>query len=149
MSSSNFQDRVPDIDLEIKEKRAGTFSYDPSKIRDKSVNQMRFELSDVYVDDEVNTCMLSDEEYKAIIDDSKSWKEAKIAILKQIIFMFSLEVDYTIDGLSLKLSDRYNRFKKMLDDLLKEDALPLVDDSLLSGGGGHYFYYGMLENPRK
>lgn len=135
--------------LDLREKRPGTYSYDPSKINDNSFNQMRFEIGDVYVDDSANTSLLSDEEYVAIIESSKNWKAAKIKILKQILLMFAYEVDYTIDGFSLKLSDRYNRFKKMLEDLLHEDALPIVNDKFISSKGGHYFYYGMLENPRK
>ncbi len=142
---------TPETGIDFRRRRPGTYSYNPKKIRDKSFNQMRFEIGDIYVDGDVDCSFLSDEEYQAIIEDSSSWKAAKIAILKQILFLFLYEVDYTIDGLSVKLSDRYNRFKKLLDELEKGTEVPSVDDSLIgvTGKGGHYFYYGMLENPRK
>lgn len=139
----------PVIDFRLT--RPGTFSYDPAKIDDGNLNQMRFEIGDTYVGLSANCSVLCDEEYSVLIANAGSWREAKITILKKILWIFAYEVDYTIDGLSLKLSDRYNRFKKMLDDLLAEDALPGVADGLIgaNGIGGHYFHYGMLENPRK
>lgn len=141
----------PELGIDFRRRRPGTYSYNPKKIMDKDFNQMRFEIGDVYVDGDAECSFLSDEEYQAIIESSSSWKNAKIAILKQILFLFLYEVDYTIDGLSVKLSDRYNRFKRLLDELESESAVPSIEDSLIgiSGKGGHYFYYGMLENPRK
>lgn len=146
----NEEKSLEDVLLDFRTTRPGTFSYDPSRIDDKNVNQMRFEIGDTYTGYSANCSVLSDEEYAVLISNAKDWKSAKIAILKKILWIFAYEVDYTIDGLSLKLSDRFNRFKKILDDLLAEDTLPSVDDSLLRAGrGGHYFHYGMLENYRK
>lgn len=156
LTTDQFTEKVesnysPETGYDFRRKRPGTYSYNPKKIMDGDFNQMRFEIGDVYVDGDETCSFLSDEEYQAIIDNSSSWKSAKIAILKQILFLFLYEVDYTIDGLSVKMSDRYNRFKKLLDELEKGTEVPSVDDSLIgvNGKGGHYFYYGMLENPRK
>lgn len=141
------------FDFNDKPNRPGTFSYDPTKAMDGSFNQMRSEIGDTYVDGEETCSLLSDEEYTAIIENSDSWREAKIQIVRRLLWLFLYEVDFTIDGLSLKLSERYNRLKALLKDLESgaEEAVPLMAEGLPidDGNGGHYFYLGMLENPNK
>lgn len=141
------------FEFEDKPTRPGTFSFDPSKAMDGSFNQMRSEIGDVYVDGEECCSLLSDEEYTAIIEKSDSWKEAKIQIVRRLLWLFLYEVDFTIDGLSLKLSDRYNRLKALLKALEsgEAEAVPMMAEGLPidDGNGGHYFYLGMLENPNK
>lgn len=137
--------------IDFRNIRPGNFTYNPAKCKDGSFNQLRFEIGDTFVDGEEACSLLSDEEYQAIIDHSPTWKAAKIEVLKQLLLMFAYEVDYTIDGLSVKLQDRYNRFKKLYDDLINEDALPEVSENAFGPNkkAPHYFYYGMLENPGK
>ena len=48
-----------------------TYSYDPVKIGSPGVDRMRFEIGDTMVEGEQETCALSDEEYKAIIEAEK------------------------------------------------------------------------------
>lgn len=138
-----------------------TFSYDPSQITDKGINQMRFELGDTDVSKSVLheaahhgfiSSLMCDEEYQALIESNKNWKKAKIACLTHILMQMAYDVDkFTIDGLSLDWSGRYKRFQDMLKSLKTEDDLPSINPKTMGrdGKGRHYFYDGMLRNPRK
>lgn len=134
----------------------GTYTYDPSKITENGLDQMRFELGDTVVDMDGITSPLCDEEYTAIIEKyGSNWRKAKVYCLKAIVMKLSYEVNTSIDGLSYSLSDRYERWKKMLDE--EEKALkcsasgPRVGDprSLSPHGGTPYFYNDMQANRRK
>lgn len=126
-----------------------TFSYDPTKINDAGFNQMRFELGDIETDGGSQTCAMSDEEYTTLITNAKTWKKAKIACLKSILMRFAYEVDFSIDGMSFQLSQRYDRWKAEYNALSGEEQYPVMDESLFGqdGKGDHYFYYGMCDNP--
>lgn len=133
-----------------------TYSYDPTKITDGGVDQMRFELGDTVLDMEAMTSPLCDEEYKAIIEKyGKSWKRAKYECLKAICMKLSYEVNTSIGGLSYSLSERYERFNKMLESAKKEMAaingVPRAGNpgSLMPHGGTPYFYNDMQANRRK
>ena len=130
-----------------------TYSYDPSKICDGGVDQMRFELGDTIVDLGEVQSPLCDEEYAAIIGSNSSWKKAKLKCLKAIIMKFAYEVNTSTDGLSYSLSDRYDRWKAMYDDLKKKTqaAVPICNPNALGGKNGEdmYFHYDMLSNPNK
>ena len=132
------------------------YSYDPTKITEGGVDQMRFELGDTVVDMEDKTCALCDEEYRAIIAKyGSSWKRAKYECLKAICMKLSFEVDTSVGGLSYSLSERYERFSKMKDQAKKELAaihgVPRAGDpgSLMPHGGTPYFYNDMQANHRK
>lgn len=153
--SRNPDERFPDV-IEgdpLPEKRPDnrTFSYDPSQVMDGSVNQMRFELGDTELEAHTGyaSAVMSDEEYRAIIEGSSGWRQAKIRCIRYLLMLFLYQVDYSIDGLSEKMSDRYNRLKGMLDSLLKSDNLPKAGGLDRQGRGPHIFHYGMLENPWK
>lgn len=133
-----------------------TYSYDPAKITEGGVDQMRFELGDTVVDMENMTCPLCDEEYNAIITKyGSNWKRAKYECLKAICMKLSYEVNTSVGGLSYSLSERYERFKKMMDEAKKELAaigsVPRVGNpaSLMPHGGTPYFYNDMQANRRK
>ena len=130
-----------------------TYSYEPSKIYDGSVNQMRFELQDNIIEGEGITCALCDEEYTAIIEHEKGWKRAKLKCLKSIITKFAYEVNTSTDGLSYSLAERYERWKAMYDDLKKETlmAIPTCDHKSLGHRPGRppYFYEDLHTNIRK
>lgn len=131
-----------------------TYTYNPSRIDDNGLNQIRFELGDTMVENGEDTCILCDEEYTSLLNkaykDKKSWKTVKIHCLKAIVMKLSYEVDYSVADMSLKLSTRYNHFKGMLDELEKSQQ----SASLMSFIGGNikednpYFYLGMQENPK-
>lgn len=134
----------------------GTYSYNPAKITDGGVDQMRFELGDTVVDMEGITSPLCNEEYSAIIQKyGKSWRKAKLKCLEAICMKLSYEVDTSVGGLSYSLSERFDRWKKMLDEAKKEAAavagVPRAGcpGSLMPHGGTPYFYNDMHMNPRK
>jgi hypothetical protein len=133
-----------------------TYSYDPTKITDGSVDQMRFELGDTVVDMEGVTSPLCNGEYQAIISKyGRSWKRAKYECLKAICMKMAYEVDTSVGGLSYSLSERYERFSKMKDAAKKELAgihgVPRAGDpgSLMPHDGTPYFYNDMQANRRK
>lgn len=130
-----------------------TYSYDPTKICDNGVDQMRFELGDTIVDLGEVQSPLCNEEYDAMIGSTSSWKRAKLKCLKAILMKFAYEVNTSTDGLSYSLNDRYDRWKAMYDDLKKDTqaAVPICNPNALGGKNGEdmYFHYDMLSNPNK
>lgn len=133
-----------------------TFTYDPTKITEQGVDQMRFELGDTVIDMEGITSPLCDEEYAAIIEKyGTSWRKARFHCLNAIVMKLSFEVDTSVGGLSYSLSERFNRWKKMRDDEKKAlnglAGVPRAGDpgSLMPHGGTPYFYNDMQANHRK
>lgn len=134
------------------------YSYDPTKITEGGRDQMRFELGDTVVDLETITSPLCDEEYDAILAKyGKSWRRAKLKCLEAIVMKLSFEVDTSIGGLSYSLDQRFERWKKMLDQAKKEAKaaalgnVPRAGDpgSLMPHGGTPYYYNDMQANRRK
>lgn len=133
-----------------------TYTYDPSKITEGGLDQMRFELGDTVVDVEGMASPLCDEEYTAIITKyGKNWRMAKYKCLEAICMKMSYEVNTSVGGLSYSLSERYNRFKAMMDDAKKEmsaiHGVPRAGNpaSLSPHGGTPYFFNDMQANRRK
>ena len=133
-----------------------SYSYDPTKITEGGVDQMRFELGDTVTDLEGVSSPLCDEEYHAIIKKyGSNWRKAKLMCLKAIVMKLSYEVDTSVGGLSYSLSQRYERWKAMYDDEKKAAAainsVPRVGHpgSLMPHGGTPYFYNDMQANRRK
>ena len=133
-----------------------TYSYDPTKITEQGLDQMRFELGDTVVDMEGITSPLCDEEYAAILAKyGSNWRKARYHCLKAIVMKLSYEVDTSIDGLSYSLSERFKRWKEMLDEEKKAlngiSGVPRAGDprSLMPHGGTPYFYNDMQANKRK
>lgn len=132
------------------------WSYDPTKITDGGMDQMRFELGDTVVDMGELSSPLCDEEYMAIIAKyGDRWRTAKLKCLEAIVMKLSYEVNTSVDGLSYSLDQRYERWKRMLDEAeAKEKAMssvPRAGDpgSLMPHGRTPYFYNDMQTNPRK
>ena len=133
-----------------------TFEYDPTQITQGGVDQMRFELGDTVVDMGGISSPLCDEEYDAIITQygRKSWRLAKYKCLQAIVMKFAYEVNTSVDGLSYSLDQRFERWKKMLDEETKTLAaiggVPVANpDALMPAGGTPYFYNDMQANRRK
>ena len=133
-----------------------TFSYDPTRITENGLDQMRFELGDTVVDMDAAAAALCDEEYKAIIEKyGKNWRKAKFMCLDAICKRLAYEVNTSVGGLSYSLAERYPRFKEMRDDLKKElsavGSAPRAGfpGSLSPHGGTPYFYNDMQANRRK
>lgn len=137
---------------------AAHYTYDPERITEGGIDQMRFELGDTVVDMDGVTSPLCDEEYSAILKQyGKNWRMAKYKCLEAICMKLSYEVNTSVGGLSYSLSERYERFKKMKDDAKKELAanasasVPRAGNpgSLMPHGGTPYFYNDMQANRRK
>ena len=135
---------------------SATYSYDPTKITEGGMDQMRFELGDTVVDLETITSPLCDEEYTAIINKyGNNWRIAKLKCLEAIVMKLSYEVNTSVGGLSYSLSERYERWKEMLDKAKKQaNAIAGVpragfEGSLMPHGGTPYFYNDMQANRRK
>ena len=131
-----------------------TYSYDPTKIRERGKDQMRFELGDTVTEGGADTCALSDEEYDAILDGlkegKKSWVRAKLAVLEAIMFRFSYQVDTKVDVLQYGLGDRAAHWKQLYDDLKKQVRASVSVPAMASAiqNTPPYFHTGMEENPR-
>lgn len=132
------------------------YTYDPTKITEGGMDQMRFELGDTVVDMEGITSPLCDEEYNAILKKyGKRWRKAKLKCLEAIVMKLSYEVNTSVGGLSYSLSERYERWKKMYEDAKKElnamAGVPVAGDprSLMPYDGTPYFYNDMQANRRK
>lgn len=131
------------------------YSYDPTQITKGGKDQMRFVLQDTLVDGGAETCALSDEEYAAIIEENTraglSFRHARRKCLGAIVMKFAYEVDFSADGLSISLGQRYARWKKLWDEAMAEEQRITANPAALGKtalDGGHYFYAGMMDNPR-
>lgn len=133
-----------------------TYTYNPTEIsEEKSISRARFLLGDTLVDGGAETCMLSDEEYEAIIKANPKWKVALYRLADAICMKLSLETDWKDDGTSFSLNQRAERWMKLRDRLKTEaDAASTVPTSGAVAAsvanpedGGHYFYSGMMQNP--
>ena len=132
-----------------------TYTYKPSEIAGETVSHARFVLGDTMVNGKEATSMLCDEEYDAIIKDSRNWKVALYRLCDAICMKLQYETDWRDDGAAFSLNQRAERFLK-LRDKLKADAdavlaVPTsgaVRDSVMNPtDSGHYFRAGMMRSP--
>lgn len=135
-----------------------TYTYDPTQITNGGVDQMRFELGDTVVDMNGISSPLCDEEYGAIIGKyGSNWRIAKLKCLEAIVMKLSYEVNTSVGGLSYSLDQRYERWKKLLEEDKKVVAgiagVPTAGDpnSLIPHGltPTPYFHNDMQANIRK
>lgn len=128
-----------------------TYSYDPTKLNQNSVDKMRFELGDTIVENGALTSPLCDEEYIAMLKEHKGWSKAKLACLRAIVMKLSYEVDTSVDGLSYSLSQQFNRWKAMLKEE-EENAVSVTGTPLMHKNALHgkpYFYNDLHANSRR
>lgn len=125
-----------------------SFTYDGTRITDSGINQMRFELGDVLVEEPDKTALLTDEEITAMIAAfPHSWRRAKFELIKSVLYRFAPEVDTKSGPVQWSLSQRYAQWKELYEELKKElsaiGALPELP------GAHHrlpYFFEGMHDN---
>lgn len=126
------------------------WTYNPLNLAAPSVDKMRFELGDTAVEMGAVTCALCDEEYAAMLGQYPNWQRAKLACLRAIVMKLSYEVDTQADGLSYALSQRFPRWKAMLDEEEKKmsslTAVPRIQEKAM---GEPYFYGDLHANPRR
>ena len=130
-----------------------TYTYDPAKMCDGGKDQLRFDLGDTATDGGAETCVLCDEEYEAILKHAegagRGIKYAKYRCLEAIVMKLAYEVDFSADGLSMSLSQRYERWRKMYEEAKKQFQTIKASAVALGDGapdGGHYFRAGMHDN---
>ena len=101
-----------------------TYSYDPTQIRARGKDQMRFELGDTLTDGGAETCALADEEYNALLEgltpSKKVWLYAKLYVLEAILLKLSYQVDTKIDVLTYGLGARAEQWQKLYEQLRKQ-----------------------------
>lgn len=128
---------------------AKTYTYDPTKIKEKGKDRMRFELGDTMVEGGSDTAALTDEEINAVLEMyPNKWKKAKLALVESICRRFSYEVDTDVGPLSLGLQARVEVWREMYKELKAElgnYAVPSANPAAISGDA--YFYTGMMDNP--
>lgn len=129
----------------------GTYTYDPSKIREKGKDRMRFELGDTMIEGEEATTALTDEEIQAAVDSYPGrWKRAKLMCLESICRRFAYEPDTKTGPLEFDFGDRAKLWRQDYEELKKE--VGDTDISVPDIGKGFakppYFHTGMMENGR-
>ena len=131
------------------------YSYDPTKIKQRGKDQLRFELGDTNVGGGAETCALSDEEYEALLEglrtDSKvAWLFVKLTVLEGIMFKLSYMVDTKIDVLSYALGQRAEQWQKLYEQMRQQYIanmnVPTMDDR--AAKKPPYFHTGMDDNKR-
>lgn len=123
-----------------------SFTYDPRNIGQAGKDRMRFELGDMLVDNP-NERYLSDEEITAIIEANRSWKRAKLALAESLLHRFAYEVDTRSGPVDWKLSQRYQAWKKLYDELKGETAAAgSAPPAPSSAKRPPYFFEGMHDN---
>lgn len=131
-----------------------TYSYDPTQIKARGKDQMRFELGDTQTEGGADTCALADEEYEAMLaglkEGKKAWLFAKVAVLEAILFKMQYQVNTKIDVLQYDFGERAGRWQKMYDTLKKQAlataSIPTLAPSIEQKPP--YFHSGMQENHR-
>jgi len=131
------------------------YSYNPTKIRARGKDQMRFELGDTLVDGGADTCALADEEYDALLEglntgNKRAWLAAKLTVLEAILFKLSYQVDTKIDVLSYDLGARAEQWQKLYEQLRKQIlanmGVPTMNEH--AARKPPYFHTGMDDNRR-
>lgn len=123
-----------------------SFTYDPTNIGIPGKDKMRFELGDMLVENP-NERYLSDEEITAVIEANPSWKKAKLALVSSLLFRFAYEVDTRSGPVDWELSQRYQAWKKLYDELKGEAAAASsVPPAPSSAKRPPYFFEGMHDN---
>lgn len=102
-----------------------TFSFNPAMINDGGLNQIRFELGDVLVEQPEKTAYLSDESILAALEGSPTFKRAKFRLLESLLHRFAYEVTTEIHEVKWTLSDRFKAwqdlYKRLKAELEAED----------------------------
>lgn len=124
-----------------------TYNYNPSKLQERGVDRMRFELGDTTFAPGELTAALCDEEYRTLIAECQTWDKAKIECLRAILMKFSHQVTMSVNGLAYSFGERVAVWREMLKaaEAGRGKVVPYSTGPL----GGNYFYTDMLANPRK
>ena len=131
-----------------------TYSYDPTQIRKRGKDQMRFEIGDTDITGGAETCALADEEYTALLESigggGTAWKMAKLEVLRAILMKLSYMVDTKIDVLQYGLGKRAALWQNLYEELRKEFLTNMGAPSISDHAAGKppYFHTDMKLNYR-
>lgn len=124
-----------------------TFTFDPSAIDDRALNQLRFELGDVFVNEPEKTAYLSDEEILTVLSTSATFKRAKLRLIESLLRRFSYEVDTKVADMDLKLHQRIDawerEFKRLKAEVDGEDVASNSNLRAFGVGRPPAFWLGM------
>ena len=130
-----------------------TYSYDPTQIRARGKDQMRFELGDTQTEGGAETCALADEEYEAMLAGLKEGKRrgcSQGGSFGSDPLQMQYQVNTKIDVLQYDFGERAGRWQKMYDTLKKQAlataSIPTLAPSIEQKPP--YFHSGMQENHR-
>ena len=130
----------------------GSYNYDPTKLAEKGVDRMRFELGDTMVEGRNETAALTDEEITAALECHPSrWKRAKLMLLESLCRRFAYEVDTRTGPLTLDLQERAKLWRKDYEALKQEvsaESMTVYGFDQEADKRPPYFYAGMQENDR-
>jgi len=131
---------------------AGTYTYEPEKIREQGKDRMRFELGDTMVEGGAETSALTDGEISAVIEMyPKKWKRAKLALLESICRRFAYEPDTKTGPLAFSFGERAKLWREDYEKLKAEIGngsikVPDYGGTAETRGKSPYFYTGMMGN---
>lgn len=124
---------------------AATYTYDVTKLADKSKDLMRFELGDTDISGGEDTAALTDEEINAMLTINSKWKQAKYKLVESVYMRYAKEVQMSTSGLSLGFQARADHWAILYKDLKKE--LSSMGAPSIKTSGPPYFTSGMMRNP--
>lgn len=129
-----------------------SYNYDPSRLKEKGKDLMRFQLGDTMVEGKEKTCALSDEEYEAILEMNPAWKRAKLVCIESIFRRFSYEPDTETGPLSFQFGARAKMWQEEYEKLKKELSASDLSVAAISAqsscGKPPYFYTGMMSRDK-
>ena len=122
------------------------YTYNVEDLKGETVSRMRLELGDTQFNPAELTAALQDEEYQVMIDESSSWKAAKIKCIRAILMKFSHQTKTTVGTVSYDFADRVAFWKKLYDEV--RNAVPVSFAALCGGNEGSkmYFHTDMQKN---
>lgn len=124
------------------------YTYNVEDLKGETVSRMRLELGDTQFNPAELTAALQDEEYQVMIDESSSWKAAKIKCIQAILMKFSHQTKTTVGTVSYDFADRVAFWKKLYDEVKSGNAIPVSFAALCGGDEGSkmYFHTDMQKN---
>lgn len=129
---------------------AQSYTYDPTQVKSRGKDRMRFELGDVMVDGGPDTAALTDAEIEAALEVyPDAWKRAKLFLLESLCRRFAYETDTKTGPLSFNFLERAKLWRKDYEALKAEveSGSVLPDSELDDYRKPPYFFTGMQENP--
>lgn len=128
--------------------QARAYTYKPAELNTSSVSKMRFELGDIDVDGEEQTCMLSDQEIQVVIGMHKNWGRAKLYLVNSVLARLAFETNVSVGGMSVSSTSRYAHWEKLKEELEKKVGRLVIPKPGDGEQSTMYFHQDMQRNNR-